>query len=106
MEGYKPTITAYEGEIVCDAVFLNPVPNAKYWFTPMIKGVDDITARLKQVLLPNTTMTKIDKKNTVPKRCNNKQAQKLGALRMSNKDIDKLLEEIHRRDKSDTEFDI
>ena len=30
MEGHIPTITAYVGEIVCDAVFLNPVPNAKY----------------------------------------------------------------------------
>ena len=30
MEGYISAITAYAGEIVCDAVFLNTVPNAKY----------------------------------------------------------------------------
>ena len=27
---YTPTIKAYAGEIVCDTVFLNPVPNTKY----------------------------------------------------------------------------
>ena len=34
MQGYLPITTAYAGEIVCDAIFLNPVPNAKYWYTP------------------------------------------------------------------------
>ena len=29
MEGYTPWITAYTDNIVCDAVFLNPVPFAK-----------------------------------------------------------------------------
>ena len=29
MEDYTPTITAYTGEIVCDVVFLNPVPNER-----------------------------------------------------------------------------
>ena len=55
-----PAITAYTGEIVCDVVFLNPVYNANYWYTLMKTGVGDVTVRLKQVLLPNTTMTKID----------------------------------------------
>ena len=51
MEDYKPTITAYEGEIACDDIFLNPVPNIKYWFTPMNKEVCDVTVRL------NTSIT-------------------------------------------------
>ena len=72
----------------------------------MIKGVDDITARLKQVLLPNTTIMKIDKINILPKRCKKKEAKKLGAIRMSNDIIDEIIEEIHRRDKLDTNFDI
>ena len=38
MEGYTPQIIAYTGEIVCDVVFLNPVPFAKYQFTPMKRG--------------------------------------------------------------------
>ena len=66
----------------------------------------DVTVRFKHVLLPNITMMKIDKINTLPKRCKKKKATKLGAIRMSNDDIDELIEEIHRRDKLDTDFDI
>ena len=47
IEGYIPPIIAYTGEIVRDAVFLNPVPFAKYWYTPMKTGVGDVTVRLK-----------------------------------------------------------
>ena len=63
MQGYSPITIAYTGEIVCDVVFLNPVPNAKYWYIPVITGDGDITVRLKQVLLPNIIMMKIDKIN-------------------------------------------
>ena len=85
---------------------LNSVPNAKYWYTPMITGDGDVAVRLKQVLLPNITMIKIDKINILQKSCKKKEAKKLGAIRMSNDNIDKLIEEIHRRDKLDTDFDI
>ena len=78
MQGYSPITTAYAGEIIYDAVFLNPVPNAKYWHIPMITGDGDITVRLKQVLLPNITMMKIDKINILPKRCKKKEAKKWG----------------------------
>ena len=106
MKGYTATITVYAGEIVCDAVFLNPVPNEKYWYTPMKRWVGDVTVRLKQVIIPNVTMIKIDKTNTLPKRCKKNEAIKLGAQRTSNEDIDELLKETHRRDKLDTDFDI
>ena len=51
-------------------------------------------------------MMKIDKKNKLSKRCNKKQAEKLGALIIRNDDIDELLEERLRRDKFATEFGI
>ena len=70
----------------------------------MKTGVGDVTVRLKQVLLPNITMMKIDNISILPKRCKIKEATKLGAIRMRNEDINELLEEIHRRDKLDTEF--
>ena len=105
MRGYPPNITACAGEILCDAVFLTSVPNAKYWYIPMITGDGDVTVRLKQVLLPNITMMKIDQ-IPLPKRCKKKEAKKLGAIRMSNDKIDELIEEIHRRDKLDTDFDV
>ena len=78
MNGYTPTITAYAGEIVCYVVFLNPVPNAKYRYMPMKTGVGDVTVRLKQVLLPNIIMMKIDKKKTLPKRCKKKGSHTIG----------------------------
>ena len=46
MKDYTPLITSYVGEIVCDAVFLNPVPNVRYWLTPINKGDGNITVRL------------------------------------------------------------
>ena len=60
--------------------------------------VDNATVRLKQLFLPNITMTKIDRINPLPTRCKNRETTKLGAIRMSNDDIDELLEEIYRRD--------
>ena len=68
-------------------------------------GDGDVTVILKQVLLPNITIMKIDQ-IPLPKRCKKKEAKKLGAIRMSNDNIDELIEEIHRRDKLDTDFDI
>ena len=87
-------------------ICFNPVSNGKYWFTPMNNEVGDIIVRLKQVLLSNVTMMNIDKKNTLQKICNKIQVEKLGARRISNKDIYELLEKRHRRDKLDTHFDI
>ena len=92
MQGYLPITIAYVGETVCDAV--------------VITGDGDVTVRLKQVLLPNITMIKIDKINILPKRYNKKEAKELGAIKMINDNIDELIEEIHRRDKLDTDFDI
>ena len=43
---------------------------------------------------------------SLPKRCKKKEATALEAKRMSNEDIEGLLEEIHRRYKLDTDFDI
>ena len=106
MEGYTSQITAYVGDVVCDAVFLNPVHFAKYWYILMETEVSDVTVRLKEVLLPNITIIKIDKIKILPKWCNKKEEKKLGAIRMNNDDIDELIEEIHRRDKLDTDFDI
>ena len=63
----------------------------------MITGDGDVTVRLKYVVLPNITMIKIDQINTLPKRCKKKEAKKLGAIRMSNDNIDAKL---------DTYFDI
>ena len=51
-------------------------------------------------------MIKIYYNNKPPKRSNKKQVEKLEVLIIKNEEIDELLEEIHRRDKFDTEFGI
>ena len=79
IEGYTPPITFYAGEIVCDDIFLNLVHFSKYWYTLMKIGVGDVTVRLKQVLLPNITMMKIDKTHPLPKRCKKKGSYKIGS---------------------------
>ena len=76
MKGYTQSIIEYVGKIVCDTVFFNPAPNAKYWFTSINKVDEDSTLLLKQVLLPNTTMTKIENNNKNYKRGVTKSKQK------------------------------
>ena len=51
-------------------------------------------------------MMKIDKINTLSKRCKKRETIELGAQRMSNENIYELLEEIHKRDKLNTYFNI
>ena len=75
MKGYTSPVTTYTDEIMCDVIFLNPVHNAKYWSTRINKGDRDITIQMKQDLLPNIIMIKIDKNNKLLKRCNKKQVE-------------------------------
>ena len=41
----------------------------------MKTGAGDIIVRLKQISLPNATMMKVDKINTLPKRCKKRKQQ-------------------------------
>ena len=41
----EPSIKAHIVEIMYDTVFLNPVPNAEFWFAKMNKGDESITLR-------------------------------------------------------------
>ena len=72
MKGHKPLIKAYTGQVVCDVVFLNSIYNAKYWFTKMNKGSEDIILLPQQVLILIIIMMNIDKDNKLPKMCNEK----------------------------------
>ena len=72
IKDYTPLVTAYADETVWGAVILNPVPNGKCWLIHMNKWDGGITVRLKQALLPNIIMMKIDKNNKLQKRCNKK----------------------------------
>ena len=69
-------------------------------------GVGGVTVRLKQGLLSNITLMKIDKTYALSKRCKKREAIQSEAQIMSSEDIYELLEEIHKRNKLDTDFDI
>ena len=63
MMGVKPQQYDFSGEIICDALFWNPVPNAIDWYTPMKKREGMVMIRLKQVLITGVTMKMISDNN-------------------------------------------
>ena len=46
MKGVEPQQTTFAGEIICDALFLNPVPGAVDRYTPMKKREGLVMIRL------------------------------------------------------------
>ena len=46
MKGVEPQHTTFAGEIICDAMFWNPVPNATDWYTLMTKKEGFVMIRL------------------------------------------------------------
>ena len=55
MKGVESQQSAFAGEIICDAVVWNPVPNAIDWYAPMSKREGMVMIRLKQVLVTGVT---------------------------------------------------
>ena len=72
MMGVKPQQSAFVEEIVYDAVFWNPVPNAIDWYTPMCKRDGLVMIRLKQALITGVTMKIISENNMLPNKYNKK----------------------------------
>ena len=106
MLGVEPQQSAFAGEIICDAVFWNQVPNAIDWYPPMCKREGLIMIRLKQVLITGVTMKMISDNNMLPNKCNKKQATNQGAMKIDDDDVCEIIEEVYRRDKFDKEFNI
>ena len=99
---YTLLIITYTGDIIYDAVILNPVFNVKDSFTSTKKWDGDIVLGFKSILLPNIDMMELDSNNKLQKRYNKKQAERLGVLGIRNEGINNLLEEIHKINKFDT----
>ena len=57
-------------------------------------------------MITGIKMKKIDETNMIPNTCNTKQATHLGAMKINANNICDIIEEVHRRDKFDKEFDI
>ena len=106
MKGVEPQQTTFAGEIICDALFWNPVPGAVDWYTSMRKQEGMVMIRLKQVLVTGVTMMKISEENILPSKYNKKEATNQGAMKIDDEYIKEIIEEVYRRDKFDKEFDI
>ena len=81
MKGHNPPEYAYAGEMVCEAMFWNPVSKAKYWYTPIPEVEGDTTLRMKQILLAYIKLVEISDNNQLPKGFNKKKVKYLGALK-------------------------
>ena len=78
-------------EIICDAVFWKPVPNAIDWYIPMSKKEGLVMIRLKQVLITGVTIMEISEINMLPSKCNKKQASNQGAMKIDDDDVCELI---------------
>ena len=91
MKGVEPQQTTFAGEIICDALFWNPVPGAVDWYTSMRKQEGMVMIRLKQALLTSETMLKISEENMLPNKCNRKEATNQGAMKIDDEDIKEII---------------
>ena len=94
---YDPPMLIKKGTLVCDAVYHNKVPNAKYWYTPStIKTI----VRLGQVIMNDITVLPISDDNKLPRRMAKQIKQdckRKNAKRLSNDDVDFINDEVYRR---------
>ena len=60
MNGVEPPQTTSVGELICDAVFRNPVLNTIDWYISMDKVYVFLMIRLKQFLQPSVYILMID----------------------------------------------
>ena len=101
MKGVESKQTPFAGEIICGALFWNPVPGVVDWYTPMEKREGLVMIRLKQVLMTGVTIMKITEDNMLPNKCNKKEATNQGVMKIDDDDICEIIEEVYRRDKFD-----
>ena len=104
--GRATTNYTFAGEIICDALFWNPVPGAVDWYTSMRKQEGMVMIRLKQILMTCVMMMKISEENMLPNKCNKKEAANQGTMKIDDEDTREISKEVYIRDKFDKEFDI
>ena len=76
---------------------------APKWYTP---GEDPDVVLVKHVVLGRVQMEEFSDTNPIPRSANRKQAESLGAMKISTESDDFIFDEIHRRDRlEDEEFE-
>ena len=62
--------------------------------------------RLNQVLITGVKIKRIGETNMIPNACNKKQTTNQEAMKMDDNDVCDVIEEVHRRDKFNKEYDV
>ena len=81
---------------MCNAMFMNSVPEAENWYTPGVAENLKFTARMKYIVCANVEMLPISDSNKLPNRCDKVDATRQGAVRISDNSLDEILMEIDR----------
>eukprot|EP00534_Pseudo-nitzschia_fraudulenta_P019685 CAMPEP_0201277884 /NCGR_PEP_ID=MMETSP0853-20130426/59814_1 /ASSEMBLY_ACC=CAM_ASM_000640 /TAXON_ID=183588 /ORGANISM="Pseudo-nitzschia fraudulenta, Strain WWA7" /LENGTH=404 /DNA_ID=CAMNT_0047586119 /DNA_START=136 /DNA_END=1350 /DNA_ORIENTATION=- len=84
------------GELVCPGDYLMPVGRAPKWYTP---GEDSDVVLVKHIIVGKVKMEEFSETNPIPRSANRKQAESMGALKISTDSDDFIFDEIHRRDR-------
>ena len=90
---YHPPLFVPKGELVADAVYFNQVPRAPRWYTPVDMCT---TVRLQQVIIADLKLQNESDRGRLPNSCNKTEARRKGALKLSDQDHGRLLDEISR----------
>ena len=62
--------------------------------------------RLNQVLITGVKIKRIGETNMIPNACNKKQTTNQEAMKMDDNDVCDVIEDVHRRDKFNKEYDV
>ena len=72
----------------------------------MSKKEGFVMIRVKQVLITSVKMKIISETNILPIKYNKKQTTNQESMKIDNHDVCEIIEEVHRKNKFDNEFDI
>ena len=100
---FNPPLMLKAGEIVCDAVYLNAVPNCKLVYTHSDHDSLSTKVLLQHVVDANVEMTKLTKKDDLPKNMRKvyNEIKQLDAVMVSAHTHECIVEEIERRNNLD-----
>ena len=103
---YTPAIHIKAGEHVIDGEFMNKVPGAQLWYTPMEGEARKTVVRVKQVVAADLKLAPISDEDKLPSgmpKKNKKVTTEKKALHVGPYDHEIILDEIARREESEHE---
>jgi hypothetical protein len=100
---YEPPLQLEEGELVCEATYFEKVPRARFWYTPTEMTT---VLRVQQVVATKIELVEPSPTNPLPNTCKKRDAERLGARKITVSDHDDIIDESSRREQLDYEEDL